>query len=197
MTSFGHRPSSASRTFHPATMKVRLRHGEIAKSDKKAVTTGFGLPVAILSKLLHAPKLPPVEGAGDSDALASGSLTAPFDRNDLFSMPRTNDMSALDSSIGGRDVGTGTMGTSASLTRPSWVSQQSTKQSTGSNSARIVLGPVRTNKRRAARGKVRAKAARCSHDIHCTRLWHCEILYWHCFNSFIHGIWSITIMNDT
>ena len=138
-------------------MKVRLRHGEIAKSDKKAVTTGFGLPVAILSKLLHAPKLPPVDGAGDSEALASGSLTAPFDRNDLFSMPRTNDMSAIDLSIGGKNVGagTGTMGMGSSLTRPSWVSQQSMKQSTGSNNVGMMLGPVRANRRRAMRGKVR------------------------------------------
>jgi hypothetical protein len=54
LVSFGHRPRSASRTFHPATMKFRLKHGEIASDTNK---TGFGLPVAILSQILHAPKI--------------------------------------------------------------------------------------------------------------------------------------------
>ncbi len=54
LCSFGHRPSSASRTFHPATMKFRLKHGEIAADSNK---TGFGLSVAILSQILHAPKI--------------------------------------------------------------------------------------------------------------------------------------------
>lgn len=52
--SFGHRPSSASRTFHPATMKFRLKHGEIAGDVKK---TGFGLPVAVLKQVIKAPKI--------------------------------------------------------------------------------------------------------------------------------------------
>ena len=29
---FGHRPRSANRTFHPATMKIKLDHGEIARA---------------------------------------------------------------------------------------------------------------------------------------------------------------------
>ncbi len=54
--SFGHRPRSASRTFHPATMKVKLKHGEVVKSESGG-RTGFGLPVAVLAQLLYAPKL--------------------------------------------------------------------------------------------------------------------------------------------
>lgn len=54
--SFGHRPKSASRTFHPATMKFRLKHGQILPSVKDG-KTGVGLPVAVLKKVLHAPKI--------------------------------------------------------------------------------------------------------------------------------------------
>lgn len=57
MCSFGHRPKSASRTFFPATMKVRLDHNEIAPAGNTG-KTGVGLSVAVLAKILHAPKLP-------------------------------------------------------------------------------------------------------------------------------------------
>lgn len=54
--SFGHRPRSASRTFHPATMKFRLKHGEVLPTtDTKR--TNVGLPVAVLAKVLHAPHI--------------------------------------------------------------------------------------------------------------------------------------------
>ena len=56
MCSFGHRPKSASRTFYPATMKVRLEHGEVAPVQAGG-KTGVGLSVATLGKLLHAPRL--------------------------------------------------------------------------------------------------------------------------------------------
>ena len=49
--SFGHRPSSASRTFHPASMKVRLRHGEVVQAPL-VETGGLGLPTASLAALL-------------------------------------------------------------------------------------------------------------------------------------------------
>lgn len=58
LCSFGHRPRSASRTFHPATMKFRLKHGEIASGgDDVRRKTGFGLPVSVLAQVLKAPKL--------------------------------------------------------------------------------------------------------------------------------------------
>lgn len=57
LCSFGHRPRSASRTFHPATMKFRLKHGEIARGGDNASKTGFGLPVSVLAQVLKAPKL--------------------------------------------------------------------------------------------------------------------------------------------
>jgi hypothetical protein len=58
MTSYGHRPSSGSRTFVPATMKIRLKHGELVKTDLEQKKTGFGLPVSVLAKLLRVPKQP-------------------------------------------------------------------------------------------------------------------------------------------
>lgn len=62
--SFGHRPSSASRTFHPATMKFRLKHSEVAKSGSET-QTGFGLPVAVLAKVLKAPPIRPPSAQQD------------------------------------------------------------------------------------------------------------------------------------
>ncbi len=56
MCSFGHRPRSASRTFHPSTMNVRLQHGEVAAVAGMG-KNGFGLQPAVLAKLLHAPSL--------------------------------------------------------------------------------------------------------------------------------------------
>ncbi len=56
MCSFGHRPKSASRTFHPGTMKIRLRKGEVVQPNGGG-KNGFGLPPSVLSKLLHAPKI--------------------------------------------------------------------------------------------------------------------------------------------
>jgi hypothetical protein len=53
MCSFGHRPSSASRTFLPATMKFRLKRSEIAEPNSKG---GFGLTPANLAKIIKAPK---------------------------------------------------------------------------------------------------------------------------------------------
>lgn len=58
MCSFGHRPTSASRTFHPATMNVRLKHNQVAKAHSDPNKTGFGIPVAVLSKILYAPRIP-------------------------------------------------------------------------------------------------------------------------------------------
>ncbi len=57
MMNFGHRPRSANRTFHPATMKIKLDHGEIARSGIDSSKSSFGLPVVVLSKVIQAPKL--------------------------------------------------------------------------------------------------------------------------------------------
>ncbi|RYH27226.1 hypothetical protein EON65_13770 [archaeon] len=56
LCSFGHRPSSASRTFHPATMKLKLRHGAIVPALDPHRTT-VGLPVAVLKKVISAPPI--------------------------------------------------------------------------------------------------------------------------------------------
>ena len=66
LCSFGHRPRSASRTFHPATMKFRLKHGEIAKAEDPN-TTGFGLPVHVLGKILKSDKLHHTDEPLDSE----------------------------------------------------------------------------------------------------------------------------------
>ena len=39
-------------------MKVRLRHGSVAKQEKPSHATGYGLPPTILNKVLRAPDLP-------------------------------------------------------------------------------------------------------------------------------------------
>lgn len=88
MCSFGHRPTSASRVFNPATMRVRMRHGETASAGSPG-KCGFGLSVAVLSQILHAPPLhrpgvddvpPPVEtdsteGTGLPDTSSFPSTT--------------------------------------------------------------------------------------------------------------------------
>jgi hypothetical protein len=137
--SFGHRPSSASRTFHPATMKLRLKHGEIIKTTMSATSsqslpnskapsqTGCGLSVAVLSKLLYAPKLYHTDEGASEDALNSlfgnnsdasqrlHSKSAPgtmahnvFDPNDLFSMPSQEVNASADADDDG-DPGGGKM----------------------------------------------------------------------------------------
>lgn len=55
LVSFGHRPRSASRTFHPSTMKFRLKQGEVLPSSTS--TGRIGLPVSVLEKVLHAPPI--------------------------------------------------------------------------------------------------------------------------------------------
>ena len=91
--SFGHRPSSASRTFNPATMKVRLRHGSVARQEKPAHATGYGIPVAVLTKVLNAPALPRFGDTYDTllpPSTAPGPLTDP---NGLF--PSDDEMARL------------------------------------------------------------------------------------------------------
>ena len=83
MCSFGHRPTSASRTYHPATMKFRLRHGEIAPS-KTGGRSGVGLAPAVLAKLLHAPKLEHPSESMEGTSMSEGSFGNTFDPNDLF-----------------------------------------------------------------------------------------------------------------
>jgi hypothetical protein len=39
-------------------MKIRLKHGELVKTDLEQKKTGFGLPVSVLAKLLRVPKQP-------------------------------------------------------------------------------------------------------------------------------------------
>lgn len=67
MCSFGHRPRSASRTFHPATMNFRLRHEEVAAVAGMG-KSGFGLQPAVLAKLLHAPPLSNDRGESESQS---------------------------------------------------------------------------------------------------------------------------------
>ena len=55
MQTFGHRPRSASRTFHPATMKIHLKHNEITPARIGTKRNNIGLSSTILSQLLHVP----------------------------------------------------------------------------------------------------------------------------------------------
>jgi hypothetical protein len=82
MTSYGHRPSSGSRTFVPATMKFRLKHGEIMKTDLEKKKTGFGLPVSVLAKLLRVPKQPKLENSSSESFYAETSQNPSIDDYD-------------------------------------------------------------------------------------------------------------------
>jgi len=82
--SFGHRPSSASRTFHPATMKFRLKHGEIASSGDNPTRTGFGLPVSVLKQVLYAPKIHSIPPMSPSNSTIADSADLSSDNRDLF-----------------------------------------------------------------------------------------------------------------
>jgi hypothetical protein len=85
IVTFGHRPNSAGRTFHPATMKLRLKTEEVVPlrqgGDKEA--SNFGLPTAILSTVLKAPKL---ERPSELEARIKAEDTVKDDEtaNDLF-----------------------------------------------------------------------------------------------------------------
>ena len=92
MTSFGHRPNSASRVFHPATMKIHLKHEEVVHVETNG-KNGFGLPTSVLSQLLHCPRLErpsektaaAVESEYDAeDRISSPNLPNAFDTRDLF-----------------------------------------------------------------------------------------------------------------
>lgn len=84
MCSFGHRPSSASRTFHPSTMNFRLQHEEVAAVAGKG-QSGFGLQPAVLAKLLHAPHLDSHQG-GDNDEDSRCSTRPPSGWEDPHSL---------------------------------------------------------------------------------------------------------------
>lgn len=88
MCSFGHRPRSASRTFHPATMRFRLKHGQILPSVTDG-RTGIGLPVVVLKQVLHAPKIAhnlaeTMEGINHEEELGSAGGAKTIDYSDLF-----------------------------------------------------------------------------------------------------------------
>jgi len=87
MCSFGHRPRSASRTFHPGTMRIRLRKNEIA-DPLEGGKSGFGLPPSTLSQILHAPRVhrPGEELDDDTDGTRTDPRTSGemYDPHDLF-----------------------------------------------------------------------------------------------------------------
>ena len=93
MMNFGHRPRSANRTFHPATMKIKLDHGEIARAGIDSNKSTFGLPVVVLSKVIQAPKLfhnSDVEGRLGSESKGHTPKTNKADLEDplgLFDIP--------------------------------------------------------------------------------------------------------------
>lgn len=85
MCSFGHRPKSASRTFHPGTMKIRLKKSEVAEPAPIG-RNGFGLPPSVLSKLLHAPKIyhPGEEFDDNGDNNTNNNSNSLCDPHNLF-----------------------------------------------------------------------------------------------------------------
>jgi hypothetical protein len=106
LCSFGHRPSSASRTFHPATMNFRLKKGEIARPGSNG-KTGFGLTPANLAKIITAPKYVSLEESLELDKTknmgsAFGSISGADDPFGLFTAP-TEDPVTLSERVCVRD----------------------------------------------------------------------------------------------
>ena len=66
VTSYGHRPRSASKIFNPGTMRIHMKHNEIAKAPQSDVFE-FGLPAGILNKVLRAPALRKDKDNDDAD----------------------------------------------------------------------------------------------------------------------------------
>jgi hypothetical protein len=92
IVSFGHRPRSASRVFNPGTMKIKMKHNEVAKAPNDPNKFQFGLPVGILGKILKAPHIKAVGSMLDDDeedVSQAGTLGSSFeaDPHDLFSLP--------------------------------------------------------------------------------------------------------------
>lgn len=161
MCSYGHRPGSASRVFNPSTMKIRLRHGEIVATGNPN-KIGIGLPVAVLQKLLYAPRIPkPGEEFDETESKANSKAHTAIsnDMNDddpynLFSMESTSEypLQTEESRVTGGTV----------TEKDSWVSRNESRMSnesprdeqTDSFSTKRKkskkkpqkLAPVRTNK---------------------------------------------------
>lgn len=90
IVSFGHRPRSASRVFNPGTMRVKMKHDEIAKAPSDHNKFQFGLPVGILGKILKAPHINNPNSLADEDVSQQESLESAHeldDPHDLFSLP--------------------------------------------------------------------------------------------------------------
>lgn len=144
--SFGHRPKSASRTFHPATMKFRLRHSEIAKITSNT-QTGFGLPVAVLAKVLHAPQIRPPSAAENfvDDTISEPTLGSYHNRNaieysDMFLSPE--DEKILFEPIKKGSKSAGSVNNKKEV--DSWTPSTARKKLTKSRSAMMIkLDPVR------------------------------------------------------
>ena len=89
IVSFGHRPRSASRVFNPGTMRLRMKHNEMARAPAEGKFE-FGLPAGILGKLLKAPHINPAgempDDSQDFDldgrSLESGSMSRGSKYND-------------------------------------------------------------------------------------------------------------------
>ena len=123
IVSFGHRPRSASRTFNPATMRIRMRHGEMANPGRDG-QYGFGLPVGILAKILKAPKIT----NADPFKTRSARNTPDGDQDvyDLFSLPgggdEEEDFYEKEPVVGGGAFDSASELQESSLGMESWVS---------------------------------------------------------------------------
>lgn len=137
IVSFGHRPRSASRTFHPATMKFRLKHSEIVRPQAEG-KFGFGLPASVLASVLRAPSLkhePMLAQGVDNTTIASAGSRDP---HNLFTLSAEFVEEAADSLLDtGSAASRNSFGTSSllrsssanpqpgdlnALAEPSWVS---------------------------------------------------------------------------
>lgn len=136
IVSFGHRPKSASRTFHPASMKFKLTHSEVIQT--RGANSGFGLPVAVLSKVLTAPKilseseiLEQLDSEEKSHAESQTTMTSTKgnDPNNLFFSEKE------ESAVFGST-------SNASLGDNSWISSIEQRQKDKKNKKKIKLQPL-------------------------------------------------------
>lgn len=114
IVSYGHRPRSASRVFNPGTMRIKMKHDEVAKAPKDHNKFDFGLPVGVLGKILRAPSIKaPGSTVDDDDSHAQGlrsdtiddqESAHQYDPHDLFSLPPDSPgaQSIGDRSFGGK-----------------------------------------------------------------------------------------------
>lgn len=129
IVSFGHRPRSASRTFHPASMRFKLKHSEVVKT--RGEQSGFGLPVAVLSKVLIAPKI-----------LSESEILEQLDAEEKSQMDSKSDLADPNNLFFTAEEDKAIFGSTGSEAGDSWISSIEMRQAK-KNKKNVMLQPIR------------------------------------------------------